>query len=243
MMKKLITIITICYNAEKEVVRTLRSVVSQLTSEIEYIVIDGGSLDSSVSKIKEYSHKIDILISKKDKGVYDAYNKGIKLSNGKYLMFLNAGDFLSKNSISNIVKKIKNSESKIFYSKVNIYDENLNLSYVKKSQKRFFPFWLMQPYSTPSLVINKDIFIKYGNFDLMLSTIADYDFIIRLIMNNETFEEIDFITSNFVRGGVSDTKFDSDQRLIMFKKNNLSYFSYFLNNLLHKFFKIKNRFK
>lgn len=242
-MKKKLSIITICFNSEDSIKRTIESVCNQKDKEVEYIVIDGKSKDGTLEIIKNYQSLIDKIISEKDEGIYDAYNKGIEHSSGEYIMFLNGGDFLTKNAITNIIKKIKNSEPKIFYSKVNIYDENLNLSYVKKGKKILSPFWLMQPYSTPSLVINKDIFTKYGKFDLTLSTIADYDFIIRLIKNNETFEEINFITSNFVRGGVSDTKYDSDQRLKMFKKNNLSYFSYFLNNLLHKFFKIKNRFK
>lgn len=242
-MKKKLSIITICFNTEDSIKRTIESVCNQKDKEVEYIVIDGKSTDSTLEIIKNYQSLIDKIISEKDEGIYDAYNKGIEHSSGEYIMFLNGGDFLTKNAITNIIKKIKNSEPKIFYSKVNIYDENLNLSYVKKGKKSFSPFWLMQPYSTPSLVINKNIFTKFGKFDLTMSTIADYDFIIRLIKNNETFEEINFITSNFVRGGVSDTKYDSDQRLKMFKKNNLSYFSYFLNNLLHKFFKIKNRFK
>jgi len=90
----LITIITVVYNGEKYLEETIKSVINQTYPNVEYIIIDGGSTDGTLDIIKKYEDYIDYWVSEKDKGIYDAMNKGILVSNGKYLLFLNADDFL-----------------------------------------------------------------------------------------------------------------------------------------------------
>lgn len=95
----MISIITINLNRKEGLRETINSVINQTYSDIEYIIIDGGSTDGSVDVIKEYNDKITYWVSEKDKGIYNAMNKGIKASSGDYLLFLNSGDHLSGNNV------------------------------------------------------------------------------------------------------------------------------------------------
>lgn len=88
-----ISIITVCYNAEQTIARTLRSVAEQSYPHIEYIIIDGGSQDKTLELVSHYAHRA-IVISERDEGIYDAMNKGLSRASGHYVWFLNAGDAL-----------------------------------------------------------------------------------------------------------------------------------------------------
>lgn len=96
-----ISIITVCYNAAATIESTIQSVISQDYPSIEYIIIDGKSTDGTMTIINRYSDKIDIVISEKDNGIYDAMNKGIDLASGEWITFKNAGDlFLSHDTLT-----------------------------------------------------------------------------------------------------------------------------------------------
>jgi len=98
-IKPLVSIITVCYNAGAEIERTIKSVLSQKYENLEYIVIDGGSKDNTKDVIQHYQDRIDIFISEPDNGIYDAMNKGTKLSHGKWLNFMNAGDVFNDDNV------------------------------------------------------------------------------------------------------------------------------------------------
>lgn len=105
-----ISVITICYNAEKEIGRTVRSVLSQTFNDLEYIIVDGKSEDSTVSIaeniVKDYPQRKVEIISEPDKGIYDAMNKGIKKASGDWVCMMNAGDaFADENVLSNVFRK------------------------------------------------------------------------------------------------------------------------------------------
>lgn len=130
-----ITLITCTYNAESVLQRTLNSILKQNYNNIEHIIIDGKSKDSTLNIAEQYKatsniqrtgHKITI-ISEPDKGLYDAMNKGISYATGEYLCFLNAGDVLhDENTIHNIVRAIKssNKEHGVIYGETDIVDDS-----------------------------------------------------------------------------------------------------------------------
>ena len=97
-----ISVITVTYNAEKVIERTIRSVLNQTYPNIEYIIIDGASKDNTMSVILEYKENVSKYLSEKDKGIYDAMNKGLGLATGEWVIFMNAGDeFIDKDVIAN----------------------------------------------------------------------------------------------------------------------------------------------
>ena len=106
----LITIITVVLNDEKNIEKTIKSVVDQDYKNIQYIVIDGNSNDNSVSIINNYSKRIDTFISEPDKGIYDAFNKGLSYAKGDLIGFVNSGDLLTAKSLSWLIIIIINTE-------------------------------------------------------------------------------------------------------------------------------------
>lgn len=94
-----VSVITVCYNAEKEIERTIKSVLSQTYTNLEYIIVDGNSSDKTMEIVLHYSENITKIVSEPDKGIYDAMNKGIKMANGEWVIMMNAGDEFASNSV------------------------------------------------------------------------------------------------------------------------------------------------
>src|SRR5699024_3733405 len=98
-----ISIITVVFNNAKDIEYTIQSVLNQSYEHVEYIIIDGLSTDGTLDILNKYRAQIDILISEKDKGIYDAMNKGLEQATGDYVLFLNSGDaFYDKNTLSEV---------------------------------------------------------------------------------------------------------------------------------------------
>lgn len=171
----LITIITVVLNDDKDLEKTIKSVLLQRYSNIEFIIVDGGSRGSIISKIKKYDDRIDYWISQKDKGIYDAWNKGIKLASGDYICFLNVGDFFAQNCIEIVVKKIKRKHVDILFGTV-LKRKKFSGFYPKTINNRLnvFPSFV-------STFIKKSIYEKNGLFKLKYDCFNDYEFIYSLL--------------------------------------------------------------
>lgn len=118
-----ISIITICYNRAFDIEKTIESIVNQTYDDIQYIIIDGGSTDGTIDIIQKYKSNIDILVSEKDKGVYDAMNKGLRLAKGDYVLFMNGGDCLyDENVLKEIFRKPSNAD--LIYGECMLVDEH-----------------------------------------------------------------------------------------------------------------------
>lgn len=119
MIQPLVSVITIVYNGEKDVERTIYSVINQTYRNIEYIIVDGGSKDSTVDIIRSHENHIIKWISESDKGIYDAMNKGIKMASGEWLVMMNAGDiFADENVLENIFSSEISDNISFLYSDV-----------------------------------------------------------------------------------------------------------------------------
>ena len=114
--KPLISIITVVLNGEKQLDRTIQSVLYQTYNNIEYIIIDGGSTDRTIDIISKYKKTIDYWACEKDDGLYDAMNKGIDIATGEWINFMNAGDeFYSYSVLTNIFDNQNHQETEIIY--------------------------------------------------------------------------------------------------------------------------------
>ncbi len=196
--KPLITVITVIYNNEETLERCIKSVLEQTYDNIEYIVIDGGSSDGTLDIIKKYQDSIDYYISEPDGGIYYAMNKGIALASGDYIYFANSDDWVYPKSIQTIAEKSINSNPEYIFG--NIKQEHRVYRGNEYKERVFFT----SPFPHPSMFTSRECFNKYGNFDASMKIAADYDFVVRLYVNNASFIYIDEIISFFSEGGVSD---------------------------------------
>lgn len=178
--KPLISIITVIFNGEDYLEETILSVINQTYSNIEYIIIDGGSTDGTLDIIKKYTDEIDYWISEKDNGVYDAWNKALKLSQGQWVGFLGADDFYELNAIQKYVENINQlSEVEFISSQTNYITKD------KKTLKKIGKAWSWKDFSKYMNIAHvgslhhRSLFEKYGNYDVDFPVCADYEFLLR----------------------------------------------------------------
>lgn len=201
-----ISIITVCYNSEKTIETTFKSVLEQTYNNIEYIVIDGGSSDNTLKIVEKYSDIINVLVSEQDNGLYDAMNKGIARASGEIIGTLNSDDvFTDMFVIEKIVRFHK--ENEIDASIGNIIQFNRAGKLVRKySSKNWTPEKLkigfMPPH--PSIFFKKELFEKFGNYHQDYISGADYELIVRYFIKYKiNWKYSDITTTAMLTGGIS----------------------------------------
>ena len=179
-----ISLITVCYNSGKTIEDTFKSVQSQSYKDIEYIVIDGGSKDNTLELINQYKEIIDYTVSEKDKGLYDAMNKGIKKATGDVIGFLNSDDLFCDDMAVEKVMNVFNENSKIdsVYADIYYVDQNNTDKIVRKwitgKQKTFKKGW--HP-AHPTFYVKKHVYEKCGVFNLNYKLAADFELMLRFL--------------------------------------------------------------
>ena len=199
----LITIITVVLNDEKNIEKTIKSVVDQDYKNIQYIVIDGDSNDNSVSIINNYSKRIDTFISEPDKGIYDAFNKGLSYAKGDLIGFVNSGDLLTAKSLSYLNYYYnKYRKADFFFGSVKKHWGTL---YGYKRWKIFFTWGFYSSHST-GFFIKKEAANILGNYNLKYKYSSDYDYFYRMIVHHKMkgiASKKDELFGIFQRGGFS----------------------------------------
>ena len=184
-MDKHISIIIATYNAASILKACLDSIVPQLTGECELIIIDGGSQDGTCEIIKSYSKHISYTISEPDKGIYDAWNKGIKAANGKWIAFIGADDVLLPGAIDAYLKTIKNTPDIDSYDYICAHNEYVDMNGKLLKVLGEEPKWSimrkrMAPAHVASLHNKKNLFDTIGYYDYEHFHIcADYELLMR----------------------------------------------------------------
>jgi glycosyltransferase involved in cell wall biosynthesis len=198
----LLSIITINLNNAKGLKKTIDSVMAQHHKDLELIVIDGNSSDGSKDIIASYNDKITYSVSEADKGIYDAQNKGILKTTGKYLLFLNSGDVLSNpNTLSSIAPQLKD---KSFYYGNLILERSGTLEEHIAPEKVDMDFMLNSTFWHPCVFIKADLFKNFGVYNTEFKIAGDYEFFIRCLLKPEvTSEHINEFVSVFDSNGVS----------------------------------------
>ncbi len=183
-MSKLISIIIATYNAGKTLNRCLSSISSQLNDNCELLIIDGGSKDNTLEIIKSYGNKVTCLISEPDKGIYDAWNKGVMLASGDWLMFVGADDELLPGSIKTYLKYILNTTAIEAYDYICAQNDYVDYKgkLIKKIGKE--PSWenmrkYMAAAHVGSLHNKKSLFDEVGLYSLDYHICADYELLLR----------------------------------------------------------------
>lgn len=209
-----LSIITINLNNREGLQKTIDSVINQTCQDLEWIIIDGGSTDGSKELIEKYSEHINYWVSEPDKGIYNAMNKGIIKSQGKYLLFLNSGDILyRKDVIENIICRLNLAD---------IYVGN------QKSKDVIFhpstdPIALITTLVNMTLphqasFIKKDLFSRFGLYNEEYRISSDWKFFIKtIILNNCTVEKLPYIISEIQPNGIS----VRDQETLLFERQKI----------------------
>lgn len=201
----LISIITINYNDQEGLKKTMTSVFDQTFKSIEYIIIDGGSTDGSKEYIEAHQDSLAYWVSELDTGIYNAMNKGIDKATGEYLLFLNAGDWLyTKDALANFVNKmILNPNMDIYYGNINIVDKT---EWIKEYPKDLsFSYFVKHALPHPASLIRKNCF-ENNYYDESLKIISDWKFfVIGICKYNFTYENVEVVLSSFVLDGISST--------------------------------------
>ncbi|NVC63394.1 glycosyltransferase [Vibrio sp. 05-20-BW147] len=202
-----VSIITVCYNSAKTLEDTIVSVASQDYENIEYIIIDGGSTDRTNEIIEKYSDNIDVYLSEKDEGLYDAMNKGIKLAQGDVIGILNSDDFfVSKSSVSDLMSGFSQYNvdavySDLVYVQANNTDKITRLYSSKIFKRSLIKFGLMLPH--PTFYAKKSVYDKCGFYKLDYRVAADFEFIARCVEKGIVFNRVPKITIKMREGGIS----------------------------------------
>ena len=220
MMK--VSIITATYNSEKTLRNTINSVLYQSYKDIEYIVVDGASKDSTLDIVKSYENLFDgrlRYVSEKDSGLYDAMNKGIRMATGDVIGILNSDDFLSQeDAISWVVQALQDSNVDAVYGDIHYVDDADLSKCVRYYTPKIFRRGLMRlgfmP-AHPSFYCKTEVYRENGVFDTTFKQAADFELLLRLIYCKSIrtkYLPIDFVTMR--TGGLSTSGFRSHKAIM-----------------------------
>ncbi|MBA0209630.1 glycosyltransferase [Pectobacterium brasiliense] len=203
-----VSIITATYNSAKTISDTLKSLNAQTYPDIEYIIIDGGSKDNTLSLIKSSCSRVSVIISEPDKGIYDALNKGILSATGDIVGFLHSDDFFAyPDAVKDIVDAMRESNADAVYGDLNYISSTDNDVIVRKWVSGGFDInkmklgW-MPPH--PTFYMKRSCYQRFGSFDLSYRISADYDSLLRYLwIHKVTVKYIPKVIINMRVGGMS----------------------------------------
>ncbi len=196
--------------------KTVESVSAQTNQSFEYIIIDGGSTDASASYLKENQNSFAYSCSEIDKGIYDAQNKGITKSTGKYLLFLNAGDTLHTNQVVDaFLKHVAKSDKGIVYGNSMIISPSGAEKLLTPPSKLDLNFWYRNTLNHQAVFIQKTLFDKYGLYDLNFKICADFEFLLKAYVKESfSFEYLPLTVCNYFEDGFSANPANYDKMLL-----------------------------
>jgi glycosyltransferase involved in cell wall biosynthesis len=205
----LVSIITIVYNGEKYIEQTIKSVINQSYNPIEYLIIDGGSTDSTLNIIRKFEARIDYWISEPDEGISDALNKGIALSSGEIIGLLHAGDWYSVDQIERGVNALIRSSADFVFGDLQFHNPdgtfkyriNGNADYAKVIYK------IMPELNHPTVLVRRRVYEKIGLFDKNYHIAMDYEWFLRLHRQGGAGEYVKGVLGHMGIGGVSDVSY------------------------------------
>lgn len=205
-----ISVVTVVFNGEKFIERAIQSVISQNYHNLQYIIIDGGSTDGTVDVIKKYEDKLYFWVSEKDKGISDAFNKGIAQASGDVIGLLNSDDWYENNVFYKIAEAYKKNNKCVIHGRVRFWSDE-NTPYYEVGGNDEIMDRLMSVMH-PTVFVPKEVYDRYGVFDLAYKRAMDYELMLRFKKRGVCFSYIDEVVANMARGGVSDCHWFATQK-------------------------------
>jgi glycosyltransferase involved in cell wall biosynthesis len=204
----LLSVITVVFNGERHIAQAIESVLATKSSSIEYLVIDGASTDSTLNIVMSYGQKISKVVSEPDLGLYDAMNKGLRLSQGQYVLFLNADDYHVAGALEKVIAKLETSNPDVLYCDLDYVNEygaikrhwcpgSFQILKLKK-------LWI-SPHPTTS--IKRDLLMDLQGFDIRYRLASDYDLLLRVFLRSKKIVYLDNLLVKMRLGGVTNSSF------------------------------------
>lgn len=203
-----VTVITICFNSEAVIKKTIESVLNQTYTDVEYLIIDGASKDKTVEIAESYKDAFAEkgieykIFSEPDKGIYDAMNKGIAKATGELVGLINSGDFYEPIMIETAVKAYEEKPYDIFYGDINLIKDNGQII-VKKSKYDKLP--TSRHWNHPTMVVRKAYYDEIGAYKCE-GIHDDFEFFLRARKKNARITIKNVTLANFITGGTSNQK-------------------------------------
>lgn len=194
-----ISIVTVCLNAAKTIRKTIDSIVNQTVAPFEFIIIDGGSTDKTLEIIKEYGSLITHVISEKDAGISDAFNKGIRLASGDVIGILNADDWYEHDTIKLVAKKMDTAD--VVHGKIQYWRDGQK-DYLAQGNHSLLAKEMTIHH--PTVFVKKSVYNKLGGVKLDYHYAMDYELMLRFYVNNIHFVYIEEVLANMSFDGASD---------------------------------------
>lgn len=199
----LFSIITVCFNSEKTIERTIKSVLNQSFKDFEYIIIDGASKDRTMEIVRRYEPLFGgkmKWISEEDHGIYDAMNKGIGIASGELIGIVNSDDYYEQDALEQIAKAYLGDDYCVIYGLLRkVLNGKEVMVYLKNHD-----FLDEDMITHPSCFVSAKVYEKFGKYSLKYAYSADYEFMLRIKRQAEVrFIEVYHIISNFSLDGAS----------------------------------------
>jgi glycosyltransferase involved in cell wall biosynthesis len=198
------TIIIATYNAQDHIENTIKSVINQDYKNFELVIVDGGSTDGTLEIINNFSSLISHMISEKDKGIYDAWNKGVKMSSKEWILFLGSGDTLTPGSLNRYSDYLGNEIKKLQFvsSRINLVNSDGRITRVVGKAWHWNYFRKYMCTSHVAALHNRSLYKEYGYYDSNLRIVGDYELLLRAKEKLST-GFVDSVQANMLVGGVS----------------------------------------
>lgn len=204
----LFTVITVCRNSEAVIAKTIVSVLKQAYSDMEYLIIDGASTDSTVAVAEKYIETFQKrgcryrIITEPDRGIYDAMNKGIQYAQGEVIGFLNAGDWYERDALKTVAKIYSTTGFDYFYADIRLVRAD-GAVMVKRVRMDMFP--TSRHWNHPTNFTRKEIYKELGGFRCR-GIHDDFEFFLRIRRTDKKIVIINKVLANFSAGGISNKK-------------------------------------
>lgn len=197
-----ISVITIAYNSGKTIEKTIQSVISQDYVNKEYIIIDGKSTDNTMDIVNKYSDRIDFVVSEKDKGISDAFNKGINHATGDLVVCINSDDYMMPHALEYVADNYEEGID-LFCGNLILWNEDTDYKCRIKPSLRFpvLPFFCKPAHQ--GVFAKMDLCRSLGGYDNKIKYAMDLDFLIRATKAGAKFKHLDFDIAVFKLGGAT----------------------------------------
>jgi len=217
-----ISIITICYNTEKTIEKTIQSVLGQDYPNIEYLIIDGKSTDSTMDIVNKYKDDIAVIVSEKDKGIFDAMNKGMQKATGDYVWYIHADDHIYASDTLSLAMQNHGNEDFIYGKSMMVSEEGVERSLEERKAHPDAKTLTWKSFRDGMVVGHQSMIVKRSVsplYNTKYNLVGDLDWAINILKKSTSVRDTGVFLCRFVEGGISTQhrKASLKQRFVILK--------------------------